>query len=727
MAQKKRQARAGVTPITAAEVDLIRQRISPLLKDHDDLAQKFDTLLENWNAAQKASIEKDVRLYKIRRTLLLAMGILPSSEKQSSSEPTPPGSKKGEKPRSALEKLIINLEKARQRAKYYRNLTRSLIRKLRRLRSDPKRQKSEDAVNLDSQSDKWKYDPSDLANEPVTSEDEAQDKADMEDLERCMKLGNGSDPKFGLLSAQLIARGISTPLVTERAVLVEEADLPHGAINVSSFTEERRRYDCRMQVTAIDLSVEKRVVLVNGEREVITADVSEIGPAKMKVTWGFLAQVTVLTTQYALPFNRLALMLSTQKKEFKSAEICRYFGYVAERFLPLYLHYFKRLANASSLSGDDADSLVLEIQRALASVKNSLDHPWENYRTIDKATEELAKITAQTDSAKDEQGQKPRKATLALLTAEHMGFEAMRADGKGAIKSFKTTLLKGRSDDDDPNSLIVFYRSHLGGLGNLLDAMLQSRSTRAPRKLHLQTDLSTVNLALSPEVKKRIEIVLYGCLSHVRRPFKRNRDENPMICDAVLAALAQVFLNERMLSLHGRNAENIVAVRRDHSLPWLDVVDELCHMAKDLYPAAHPLGQGARYFLRHPKELRRFIDNPMMAPSNDESEQMIRMESLIAANSHFRQSIEGRIQFDICRTVAQTALSAGCSVSDYIEWYLKQDPQAISKNPQDYTPLAYNRMSAAGEKCDENGSRREDVDQTSSDAFPAESRGPPPA
>lgn len=702
MGQKKQRVTASIHPITTEEVALIRERVGVALRDNGALAARFDAFMSSWDAVQKASAAKDLRLSQLRRSLLLAMGVLPSSEKQKPSESKAPGSRKGAKPRSIEEKIENDLLKALTRSQYYKKLIRRLVRRLKRARAKSNERAQGNQVDINNQGHE-KYDPNELANEPLTAEEEAEDKAEEEDRERCMKLGDGLDPKFGLASAQLIARGISAAVVSEADVVIRDDKMPAGAINVSSFVETRRRYDCRMQVTAIDLSVEKRVIITNGEKQVITADLSDIGPAKMKVTWGFLAQISVLATQYALPFNRLALMLSTQEKVFRSAEICRYFAYVAERLLPIYLYFAKQLANLAYLSGDDTDALVLEIVRGHALVQKKIDPPWHIYKTMDHATEELERL---------KKTEKP--PSLALQTAAVLGFESMRVDGKGPIIDFKTTLIKGRSDEDDPASLIVFYRSHLGGFGNLLDAILQSRNVKAPRQLHLQTDLSRVNLALSPEVKKHIKITLYGCLSHVRRPFKRYRDENPMFCDVVLASIAQVFLNEQMLSLHGRNAENIIAVRQRHSLPHLELVEEMCDMIKELYPSAHPLGKGARYFLNHPKELRAFINNPMIAPSNDESEQMVRMESLVASNSYFRQSIEGRVQFDICRTVGQTAISAGCQSSDYFEWVLRKDPQHIEANPAAYTPLAY-RQELAGETSN----------QASIIPFPQNLHGPP--
>ena len=54
-----------------------------------------------------------------------------------------------------------------------------------------------------------------------------------------------------------------------------------------------------------------------------------------------------------------------------------------------------------------------------------------------------------------------------------------------------TTTLSGRSDADDPRSLVVFYRSHLGGFGDLLQMLLRKRSPKH-NALTIQSDLSTV-------------------------------------------------------------------------------------------------------------------------------------------------------------------------------------------------------------------------------------------
>jgi hypothetical protein len=92
-----------------------------------------------------------------------------------------------------------------------------------------------------------------------------------------------------------------------------------------------------------------------------------------------------------------------------------------------------------------------------------------------------------------------------------------RKDGKGDKRGFNTSLLTGRGVADDPKSTIVFYRSHLGSVGNLLDAILKRRQAYK-RELVIQTDRSTNNL-VNPTLTEKFDIRLAGCSGHARRSF----------------------------------------------------------------------------------------------------------------------------------------------------------------------------------------------------------------
>ena len=81
---------------------------------------------------------------------------------------------------------------------------------------------------------------------------------------------------------------------------------------------------------------------------------------------------------------------------------------------------------------------------------------------------------------------------LAVRLSRELGFQSNRRTGQGPKRAPYTTVLSGRADQSDPKSFIALYRSHLGGLGNLLEVLLRLRNPRAKR-LAMQTDLSSVN------------------------------------------------------------------------------------------------------------------------------------------------------------------------------------------------------------------------------------------
>src|SRR5207247_1050541 len=98
-------------------------------------------------------------------------------------------------------------------------------------------------------------------------------------------------------------------------------------------------------------------------------------------------------------------------------------------------------------------------------------------------------------------------------------------NGDGPKEALHVTVLSGRSVADDPKSSIIFYRSHLGSLGNLLEAILKHRDPKL-RDLMVQSDMSTTNLVSSHELRSRFRIRSLRCGSHARLPFALYMDED---------------------------------------------------------------------------------------------------------------------------------------------------------------------------------------------------------
>ena len=510
----------------------------------------------------------------------------------------------------------------------------------------------------------------------LSAEEEAAADKESEACTQRLMLGQRCD-----LDCAKTAESLMNGLTTQVEALPVEVDverdtLPKGSVVQQTFYEERERISFSFSISEVQLSVEKLSVKTKDGVTLVAADIGHIGPPKMRVTWEFLCSMTILACQYAMPLNRFAALASSEAKRFTGGEISRYFQYVAGRFLPIYLQLAKDLAQSEVLCGDDTSSRVLEFNKAIKNLKKDEAQtlPWAHYANEEKASGALKK--------------NPDDRTFGAQIAALLGFEFGRKDGTGAKIQLNTSMLSGRLIQTNPRSTIVFYRSHIGALGNLLDMILPHRNIER-QEIVIQTDLATVNLISNPKVKELFRIKLAGCLSHARRPFALHEADDPQLCEAVLAYFKLISIIESDIDLYGRNAENSLAVRsNDIKTGWEDILDTAQMLAKR-WASKTPLGDGARYIINNYDRLTYYLQDARLWSSNNFSERMIRMEKLIEDGALFRQTLEGRFALDVMRTILQTSIAAKVHLEAYMTWVMKMPDEVVRKSPQEFTPLAF--------------------------------------
>jgi hypothetical protein len=592
-----------------------------------------------------------------------ALGITPQSERRRSGNALGTTSLgDGKRPKSKRQQLELQLERAGRLDGWHRQQAKNRRRERKAIKE-----------KLDKMPPEDEFSPEELAE--LQREHEEQ-------MER-YRLGDRRDPTLESASETLMA---GTRLVVDerREPLAAPIDQLEGDVEVlDQMVEERERYDFSFAVTKVILEVEKKVVVgADGERRVVSASTSAFGPPRSSVTWDFLAHMAVLVAQYAMPFNRLGKLLSTSEKTFTSGFLGRQFRYAAQRCLPVYLQLVDELADSGILAGDDTPSRVLEVNDYFAKGNKEEPSPWAPYCTREAAVDYALACALR---GKDD--------SLAALTAAELGFEFDRRDGKGSKQALNTSTISGRSINDEPRSLIVLYRTHLGGFGNLLEIMLAKRRPDAG-ELVVQSDLATVNLVADPELLERFSIRYIGCMSHARRPFALYEHEDPSLCGFILHQFKGLAIKEHTLDLHGRNCENVSAVRGEDCRELWEEIRELCEELTETWSASTKLGNGARYVIRHYDKLTAYLDDPRLEMSNNFSERMLRTEKQIQASSMFRKSLEGRFALDILRSVLQTSVAAGVSPEEYLNWLLRSPADAVANNPEMYTPLRFATQSS---------------------------------
>jgi hypothetical protein len=505
------------------------------------------------------------------------------------------------------------------------------------------------------------------------AEEAAEETEALEHVAR-LQLGGPAAPSLEAASEAFMAGG-QVEIVEQTVLLPVPAEAIAGEV-IGTRVEERERFDFSLTIRQITVQVEKKVIVTaEGERRIVSASTTSLGPPRYAVTWDFLVHMTLLSVQCAMPINRLANLLSTDVKRFSSGSLSRLLHYVAERCLPIYQVLFDQLADSPNLSGDDTSCRVIEVTQFFAKQGTEPDEkreaPWHGYRNPEAASQ-----------LKSDPG------NLAVTLAADFGFEHQRRDGNGVKRALNTTTMSGRSDADDPRSLIVFYRSHLGSFGNLLETLLRKRSPKH-KQLTVQSDLATTNLVTDKVLLALFLIRIVGCASHARRPFALYQHEAPDLCAHMLELFKGLFLFEQGLNWAGRNFENVQAVRNVDSREHWNQIKELAEVISDHWSPGTKLGEGARYITRNFEKLTAYLDDPRLDITNNFSERTLRMEKLIESSSHFRTSIEGRCVLDILRTVLQTAVASGARAQTYLLSILRTSPDEIASAPEKFTPRAW--------------------------------------
>ena len=278
---------------------------------------------------------------------------------------------------------------------------------------------------------------------------------------------------------------------------------------------------------------------------------------------------------------------------------------------------------------------------------------------------------------------------LAAQVASHFTLGRDRRDGKGAKSSLNVTVVSGRTQQEDPRSLIVFFRTHFGSFGDLVSELVENRDP-SKRSLVVQSDLaSTNNLRIDPT---KIDLVQAGCISHARRRFSKAEDEAPDHCASMLQMFHNLSTYEQGLDAVGRQADNVNAVRQGTCRQvWGELLEDAKIMEK-LWSRDTGPGEAARYVINNFEKLTYYLDDHRLTTNNDFSERMLRMEKLIKANALFRQTLDGRAALDIIRSILQTSVAAKVNCQDYLVWLLRQDEQEVASNPSEFTPQGYARQ-----------------------------------
>ena len=453
---------------------------------------------------------------------------------------------------------------------------------------------------------------------------------------------------------------------------IERAKEFMNTSGLRSSVDKRIRYDFSIVIKEMILEVETVTDPRTGQ--VVSASTTKFGPEGWQITWNAMANLVHLVVVFAMPAHRAAAYLGNDKGTFGESTILRVIQYVAASCSPVYLETVRQLAQSRRVQGDDSSTRVLGVEKQLR------DDPL------------LKEEESHEGEAASKDADRPNlKSEIKKIDAV-LGYQFMSKSGKPK-KKIQVTMATGRIDQEDQFSQISVVRSHLGSFGNLVDKLLQIREAEKVDLL-IQSDLSTANLATDT---KHFAIYYAGCLAHSRRPFWRYRDVDPLNCYQMLRGFMLLSMVEDIIDCKDRTEETTNYWRGKYSRKIWNLMRSRCEKMMEEHMPNSELHGAAQYLVRNFEKLTYYLTDSWVNPTNNLVERILRAERTMLNNSKFRQSKNGRVAYDIIRTIQLCCAGARVQFLDYMNWYLPKQAEA-SRNPSAFTPYAYRKIMQAQPK-----------------------------
>lgn len=619
----------------------------------------------------------------IQIELLKKMGIIPSSEKFS---PKTYGKNKDEDKKLSGTELEENLKRklveTKNKIKLCQKNTKSGYTQLAKLKNEQKKIEGK-LMELDKKRIEQM-----ILEEEKKLEDPNYLKKEIERIENEEELSNDEvkvpdEPQFEPISENMFDEPAVFARETTRIFNLEDEIKNTISGKIKKFYDERIKFN-------IDFAVIKEHQLLEQvysyeQDKLFIAKIPDIGPKGFRVTYETISFLVVMVNSYYIPINRVSKMLCSHgNAAFGSSSICRYLEYFAECAFPIYMQLFEDLSETKVLNCDDTSTKTIETKNRINDQKNN------------EATLEL-KLDQSIPSAP------ATKNNLFDQIEKELGFTSKLKNGIGLKKKLNVSCLIGKSNEMDSKSYIVFYRTHLGSCGNLIEKLLEFRKPEN-KTIKIQSDLSdtnypeekneTINSSDKVEQNKKIPkfiIEKFGCLPHARRPFFKYKDLDPELCNEILDEFQMIAVTENMFKELGFADEYIFYTRFSQERPRLKKILELCQKILAKWPPSSELGKAANYFINNYPTLTKYIHHSEISSTNNVAERALRGEKLMMNSSKFIFSENGRAIYDINRTMIATCNAAGAPIKEY-STHIMKNKEEVKKNPHNFTPYAYVKM-----------------------------------
>ena len=428
--------------------------------------------------------------------------------------------------------------------------------------------------------------------------------------------------------------------------------------NLKSEWNEREFVDVKIVVTRTKRRVQTLTNTRTGQQ--VTGEVPDVPPGS-KYTYDTYFLLVMMHVQMCTPYTRLAVATGIPKTA--CYDMVRF---VAATLLPVYVHLWRLLATRTYLMTDDTTTKILE--------KTPTD------RRSDKGEEE------EGGSSSEHKALAPTSSLMAAIS-KGLGLPSVGTTVEG--KKASVTVIHGCDAERDFDSRIVFYLSHRGQAGDLLDLLLKDRSGGPPVKL--MSDMLSANFP-EPETRQRVGLVSAACGAHARRRFFQNTDLDDDMWYFVrgFAIIADI---EDYASENASKPGEVVRIRQTYGgRVWTLMKSraEKFMFESGWEPSSAPF-KACAYLVKHFTALTRYLEDENLHWTNNLCERALRREKIMLGSSRFRETFEGHAALDIITSLLATGTRVGGDDFDARAYFVEtmKHRNAVALNPETWTPAAW--------------------------------------
>lgn len=378
-----------------------------------------------------------------------------------------------------------------------------------------------------------------------------------------------------------------------------------------------------------------------------------------KYTFETIANLIILHVGHQMPLTRLAALLSTPKIPLGKSTIFGLLVQAARVFLPIFHVLVRELfTHTSVLEMDDFNPRV-------------------NHKGLERARQKTA--AALTDA---------EKIMLAVDAEEGLSSTSLKTKDQKPKTKVNLTVFSGLMEATNAWSRVVVKLSHLGSAGDLAGRLLAK--FRDPKKpLWIVSDLGSGNTLREAGLEKHI-IHRQACIWHARRRFWRARDYDDECWHALRCFHSLALIEKRIQALGGKNLPEARRLRTTYSKKLWKILTHVCQGILKKWGKETPPGEAAEYVLRNEHALSRFLKEPTLVPHNNRVERFGRPEKLMLSACKFRDTLSGRVVYDVLSTLVATCCATDVPFFTYAQDILK-NRDAVALKPEDWTPRAWSQ------------------------------------